>query len=160
MHETHNHDKYIKYLLSFADEMVSDSEKDTNNKKILLDLADSYIKHLMLFYENEKIDCLQGLLYQKLGWIKYQQENFQIAEKHFLYSIINLKNCKNCIQELADSYWGLINTYVKFNKLKIAKKYFLIFYSLMNDFKTINIEEDTEKMILTLNLSAQDLLKK
>ena len=160
MHETYNHDKYIKYLVSFADEMILDSEKDTQNKKILLDLADSYLKHLMLYYENENIDCLQGLLYQKLGWIKYQQDNYQIAEKHFLYSIINLKNCQNCIQELAESYWGLINTYVKLNKMKIAKKYFLLFYSLMNDYKTINIEEDIEKMILTLNISAQDLFKK
>lgn len=155
-----SHDKQVKYFVSYADEMILESEKDSRNKKILLGLAESFLKTLIQFYQNENINCIEGYIYLKLGWIKYYQENYSKAEKDFLYSLINLKNCKLCTQELQDSYWGLINTYIKKNKLDLAKKYFMSYYKNLKVYNNLILEDDVNDMIRRLNLSAEDFLRK
>lgn len=154
------HDDSLKYLVSYADEMILDSKKDQQHRKLLLHLAENFLMKLIKFYEDDKSYCFQGYIYQKLGWVKYQTQDYQSAEKQFLYSIVNLKNCKICRQELLESYWGLINTYINLKKYKIAKKYFLYYYRLLSHFPAISIEQDYDYMIQILNISAEDLLKK
>lgn len=154
------HDKNIKYFVSFVDEMVSDSEKDELNKDIILNLADSFLKSLLNFYENEKFSCLVGYVYQRLGWIKLYREKYRKAEKMFLYSIINLKDCKHCTQELLESYWGLTKTYLLTNRLKRAKKYFIIAYNIMLANNSVYIEEEIEYLFNTLGVTISDLLRK
>ena len=155
-----SHDQNIKYFVSFVDEMVSDSEKDEFNKKILLDLAESFLKRLLAFYENEKFNCLVGYVYQRLGWIKFYKEKYRKAEKMFLYSIVNLKDCKYCTQELLESYMGLTRTYLMSNSPKKAKRYLLIAYNIMITKNTVYIEEDIEMLFNKLGITIEDLLRK
>ncbi len=154
------HDKNIKYFVSFVDEMVSDSKKDELNKDVILDLADSFLKSLLNFYENEKFSCLVGYVYQRLGWIKLYKGKYRKAEKMFLYSLINLKDCEHCTQELIESYWGLIKTYIMNNELERAKKYFLLVYDIMLANNSLFIEEEIEYLINRLGITIDDLLKK
>ena len=154
------HDKNIKYFATYVDEMVADSEKDTSHKKIILDLADSFLKSLLKFYENEKFSCLVGYVYQRLGWIKFYKGKYRKAEKMFLYSIINLKDCKFCTQELLESYWGLTETYLMRHMVKKAKKYFLIAYDIMLASNSVYIEEEIENLFNELGVTLEDLLSK
>ena len=154
------HDKNIKYLVSYVDKMVADSEKDDQHREIILDLADSFLKRLLRFYENEKFSCLVGYVYQRLGWIKFHKGKYRKAEKMFFYSIINLKDCKICTQELIESYWGLTETYLMRNMIKKAKKYFLIAYNIILDKNSFYIEEDVEILFNKLGITLEDLLSK
>lgn len=158
--QVETHGKSLKYLVSYADEMVSDSKNDQQHRTLLLNLAEIYLKKLIDFYYEEKSSCMQGYIYQKLAWVKYLSSDYELAEKHFLYAIINLKNCKICVQQLLESYWGLINTYIILNKIKVAKKYFLSYYRLLSHYPTISLEEDFDYVVQVLNLSVEDLLKK
>jgi tetratricopeptide (TPR) repeat protein len=153
-------EKNIRYLVSFTDEMISDSEKDAINKKILLILAETFLKKLLKLYENENINYIEGLIYNKLGWVKYHQNEYQKAEKNFLYALINLKNCKICNNEYLESYWGLINSYLKKGNLKLAKRYFIKFLSFQYQYQLIFIEDEIETMIKVLNITIEDFLKK
>lgn len=159
LHDT-KHDKNIKYFVSFVDEMVADSEKDESNKYVILNLADSFLKSLLDFYETEQFTCVVGYVYQKLGWIKYYQGNFRKAEKMFLYAIINLKDCKHCVQELLESYLGLTKAYISGNKIKKAKKTFIIAYNCMLVNNCAFIEEEIDSLVTTLGISGDDLLRK
>ncbi len=155
-----SHDQNIKYLVSFVDEMISDSEKDESHQKIILDLAESFLKKLLGFYENDKFNCLVGYVYQRLAWIKFYKKKYKKAEKMFLYSIINLKDCKFCTQELIESYWGLTKTYLMINSPKKAKRYFLSAYNLMLANNSVYIEEEVEFLFNKLGITISDILKK
>ena len=66
-----SHDHYSKYLFTYVDKMIMDSKEDEIHQKILLDLAELFLKNLLQFYENERFNCLVGYIYQRLGWVKY-----------------------------------------------------------------------------------------
>ena len=155
-----SHDQNIKYFVSFVDEMVLESEKDEIHQKILLDLAELFLKQLLQFYENEKFNCLVGYVYQRLAWIKFYKKKYKKAEKMFLYSIINLKDCKFCTQELLESYWGLTKVYLLRNCPKKAKRYFLSAYNIMIANNSVYIEEEVEYLFNKLGITIADILKK
>ena len=114
----------IANLAKYGEECLQDSATKHELKTKLLALAEEQFNSLIKAYKVECVDPQLGYLYSRLGDVKYIQEQYELAEKLYLDSLVLLIVGGEYCQVRARAHVGLARTYIKLNNFNKARENF------------------------------------
>ncbi|MFW9930369.1 MAG: tetratricopeptide repeat protein [Candidatus Thorarchaeota archaeon] len=109
----------------YAEQMFEDAKYSSENKEKLLDLAENTLVNLLKDHDVECIDPETGYILSRLGQLKMQQNDYDMAQQYFKEALSNLIVRGEFCQDRALSHLGLAISYRNLNNQVEAKNHFI-----------------------------------
>ncbi len=148
----------IAKLAKYGEECLHDSEENPQLKDKLLSQAEEQFNHLIKEYRSECIEPMVGYLYCRLGDVKYNQKQYEKAEKSYLDALSHLIVRGEYCQDRARSHIGLARTYLRLENRESAKEHFIRGIHIYDSLAMKSEIDQLSKDLKDLRIHIKDIL--